>query len=192
MSTHQLIPSDYQIPLPLKRFIVSKSPASKEVLTQDVLFIGAGPAGLAGAIELANLVRLERQQNLEFPALEIGVLEKAKMLGGHCLSGAIIDPSSLLRLFPNLAEKDFPFREKVTSEAVYWLTKDYSQALPVPPAMHNKGNYLTSVCELVRWLGGKAEALGVNIFTGFAAESLIENEIGKIIGVRTTAGGLIA
>jgi electron-transferring-flavoprotein dehydrogenase len=149
----------------------------------DVLIVGAGPAGLACAIELA---RLARQHGGE---LNIGVLEKAEALGEHSLSGAVVNPRAFRELFPDLSDADFPFRGRVGKEAVYLLTADGRLRLPVPPTMHNAGHYVASLCEVVRWLGTKAEALGVNLFTGFPAASLLVNEK-RVAGVRTVATGL--
>jgi electron-transferring-flavoprotein dehydrogenase len=149
----------------------------------DVLIVGAGPAGLACAIELA---RLAQQHGRE---LNIGVLEKAAALGEHSLSGAVVDPRGFRELFPDLKDADFPLRGRVGKEAVYLLTANGRLRLPVPPTMRNEGHYVASLCEIVRWLGTKAEALGVNLFTGFPAASLLAS--GKrVAGVRTVATGL--
>src|SRR5207249_5096489 len=122
----------------------------------DVLIVGAGPAGLACAIELAKLAKADGSE------LNIGVLEKAAALGEHSLSGAVVNPRAFRDLFPDLADSDFPFRAPVGKEAVYLLTGGGRLRLPVPPTMHNRGNYVGSLCEIVRWLGARAEELGVN------------------------------
>jgi electron-transferring-flavoprotein dehydrogenase len=190
MSLKQFVPANFQPNLQLNQFILKNFNFSNDSLALDVVFVGAGPAGLAGAIELARLVRIESAKNSEFPKIEIGVLEKSQELGGHCLSGAIINPKSLLMLFPELKISDFPFRSKVSDEAVYILTENNSVSIPIPPTMHNKDNYIVSICELVRWLGSKAEELNVNIFTGFPAASLIMNNSNQVVGLRTTPTGL--
>src|SRR5256885_7730865 len=120
----------------------------------DVVIVGAGPAGLAAAIELAQLARRDGTE------LNIGVLEKAAALGEHSLSGAVVNPRAFRELFPDLQEGDFPFRGPVRKEAVYLLTADRRVRLPVPPTMRNHGNSVASLCEIVRWLGEKAAALG--------------------------------
>ncbi len=183
-------PSDYQVPFVPENFLLSGSGMSSDPMNLDVVFVGGGPAGLAGAIELARLSKLEQSVNPSFPTLEIGVLEKSQNLGGHCLSGAVINPVSLINLFPELHITDFPFREKVLSDSVYFLTQDSSFPVPTPPSMENTGNYIASICELVRWMGKQAESLGVNLFTGFPAHSLFQDSSGKFIGVRTTPSGL--
>jgi electron-transferring-flavoprotein dehydrogenase len=183
-----ILPSKHQLGLPLERLILNQPPGP-EAIEMDVLFVGAGPAGLAGAIELARLAKRDRESGGSLPELNIGVLEKAASLGEHCLSGAAVNPRSLKELFPDLAEQDFPFRQAVNAEAVYLLTKSGSIPVPTPPTMHNRGFYTASLCEMVRWLGERAEELGVNIFPGFPADALlVEGNVVK--GIRTTATGL--
>ncbi len=155
-----ILPARHQRVLPLDQFIL-KDPPSAEAVEMDVLIVGAGPAGLAGAIELA---RLGKDGGTE---LNIGVLEKAGSLGEHNLSGAVVNPRAFRELFPDLSPADFPFRQPVPGEAVYFLTESRAQRIPTPPTMHNPGYYTASICEIVRWLGERAEGLGVNLFTGF-------------------------
>lgn len=170
----------------LDGFIVENPTLDEETtVPMDVLFVGAGPAGLAGAIKLAQLVKDDEK----LKDIEIGVLEKAEALGGHTLSGAVMNPSALKELFPELSEKDFPFKNQVNSEAVYFLTENGKIRLPTPPTMKNHGNFSVSLCEVVRWMGEKAEDLGINVFTSFPADSLLMKD-GKVIGTRTTPTGL--
>jgi electron-transferring-flavoprotein dehydrogenase len=154
-----------------------------------VLFVGAGPAGLAGAIRLAQLVRQDAESGGGLGEVEIGVLEKADTLGEHNLSGAVVNPGPFRTLFPELAEEAFPFRTPVRGERVYWLGETGQRRLPTPREMRNHGHYVASICEIVRWLGEQAESLGVNLFTGFTAEGLLMEE-GKVVGVRTVPSGL--
>jgi electron-transferring-flavoprotein dehydrogenase len=188
MAQHRIIPSQHQPPLPRERFLVREPPDS-EAAPMDVLFVGAGPAGLAGAIALAQLVRRDNENGGGIGSVEIGVLEKAGALGEHTLSGAVINPGPFRELFPGLDDSAFPFRAPVRRERVYLLRDRSALRIPTPPTMRNHGNYIASLCEVVRWLGEKAEELGINVFTGFPAEALlIDGE--RVVGVRTTATGL--
>jgi len=153
------------------------------------VFVGGGPAGLAGAIELARLARADTEAGGRLGDIQIAVLEKAGALGEHCLSGAVVNPVAFRALFPGMPDSDFPFRGKVAGERVYFMTGSRAIRLPTPPTMRNHGNSVGSICEMVRWLGEKAEAAGVNVFTGFPVASLlVEGE--RVIGVRTTPSGL--
>src|SRR5216117_4042152 len=179
-----ILPAAYQPPLPLDRLLLPVgAPGAGDRMELDVLIVGAGPAGLACAIELARLAQRERSD------LNIGVLEKAGALGEHSLSGAVVNPRAFRELFPDLKDADFPFRGPVEKERVALLTARRAVTLPTPPTMHNAGNYVASLCEIVRWLGERAAALGVNVFTDFPAASLLVGE-GRVAGVRTAATGL--
>jgi len=183
-SREQFLPAQYQPALPLDRLILKDgSPGAGDRMELDVLIVGAGPAGLACAIELAQLAKGASTE------LSIGVLEKAAALGEHSLSGAVVNPRAFRELFPDMQDSDLPFRAPVRKEAVYLLTAESRLRFPTPPTMRNKGNYIASLCEIVRWLGEKAEALGVNVFTGFPGASLLVNGP-RVVGVRTAASGL--
>ena len=184
--TGKVIPAKYQPPLPLDRLLLPVGvEGAADRMELDVVIVGAGPAGLACAIALAQLARRAG----EHTELNIGVLEKAEALGEHSLSGAVVNPLPFRELFPDLKDADFPFRRPVTGEAVHLLTAHRAPRIPTPPTMHNAGNYIASLCEIVRWLGEKAEALGVNLFTGFPAASLLTEGV-RVAGVRTAATGL--
>ena len=179
-----ILPASYQPPLPLDRLVLPVgAPGAGDRMELDVVIVGAGPAGLACAIALAQLARRGGTE------LNVGVLEKAEALGEHSLSGAVVNPRAFRELFPDLKDADFPFRAPVTREAVHLLTARRAPRIPTPPTMHNGGNYIASLCEIVRWLGEQAEALGVNLFTGFPAASLL-TEGARVAGVRTAEAGL--
>ena len=177
-----VIPARHQPPLPRERLILAEAP-DDEAVPLDVAIVGGGPAGLACALELAKLAAASGEP------LEIGVLEKAGQLGEHNLSGAVVDPRPFRELFPDVPEEELPFRRRVTREAVYLLSREGSRRIPTPPTMKNHGNWVASICEIVRWMGERAEAAGVNVFAGFPVDSLLV-EGGGVRGVRTTPSGL--
>ncbi len=162
----------------------------REILEVDVLFVGAGPASLAGAIRLQQLVEQHNQEAAPSDQLEplVAVLEKGAELGAHALSGAVLDPRSLRELFPH-DWQEIPFEGKVEQEQLLWMTGKRSWSIPVPPMLENEGKYVASLGRLVKWMGGKAEAAGVEIFNGFPAVSpLLEDD--RVVGVRTGDQGL--
>ena len=160
----------------------------REVMEFDVIIVGAGPAGLAAACRLRQLAT---DAGCE---LSVAVLEKGAEIGAHILSGAVLDTSALDELFPDWKERGAPVTTAVANEKVSLLTSA-TRAITVPapfvpPSLHNRGNYVISAGDLCRWLGEQAEALGVDIFPNFAAQSLALDEQGHVKGVITGDMGL--
>lgn len=154
---------------------------SREKIDFDVLFVGAGPANLAGAI---HLMQLAGQQGLQ---LEVAIIEKGSDVGAHSLSGAILNPSALKELLPEYRTAGCPIEVDVRGDGLYFLTETSHYSVPfVPSYMRNEGFHIISQSRFVRWLGAQAEALGVNIFPGFAGqEVLYRDNDNTVIGIRT-------
>ena len=161
-----VLPVRHQPPLPRERMIVTDAPDA-EAIEMDVVIVGAGPAGLACAIELARLIQKDTEAGGTLGETQIAVLDKASALGEHNLSGAVVNPRAFRELFPELKDGDFPFRDTVGKESVVVLTETGHIPIPTPPPMHNAGNFTASISEICRWLGDRAEGLGVNVFPGF-------------------------
>src|SRR5579863_3457097 len=155
---------------------------AREAMEFDVVIVGAGPAGLAAAIRLKQLA----------PNTSVVVVEKGSEVGAHILSGAVIDPIGLDQLLPEWRNEDAPVRTPVTSDRFYVLGSSGAVRIPnmlMPPLMSNHGNFIVSLGEVCRYLGQKAEALGVEIYPGFAAaEVLFEN--GAVAGIATGDMGI--
>ena len=152
---------------------------SRESMEYDVVIVGAGPSGLSTAIKLRQLC-LENQCDIS-----VCVLEKGSEVGAHILSGAVLEPRALNELFPDWKDRGAPLNTPVTSDQFLFLTQKNSFKLPTPPQMNNHGNFIISLGNLCRWLAEQAEALGVEIYPGFAASEILFNEDGSVKGVAT-------
>ncbi|MBR0897547.1 electron transfer flavoprotein-ubiquinone oxidoreductase [Bradyrhizobium tropiciagri] len=156
----------------------------RESMEFDVVIVGAGPSGLSAAIRLKQLN----------PELSVVVVEKGSEVGAHILSGAVIDPSGLDKLVPDWREDaDCPLKTQVTSDRFYWATSQGWFRIPnfiMPPLMHNHHNYIGSLGTVCRWLAPKAEALGVEIYPGFAAAEVLYDDKGAVRGIATGDMGI--
>ncbi len=158
----------------------------REKIDFDVLFVGGGPACLAGAI---RLMQLASEKNM---ALEVALIEKGAEIGSHSLSGAVLNPIALKELLPDYHKIACPVESTVKGDGFYFLTQKKQYRIPlIPRYMHNKGFLIISLSKFTKWLGNIAENLGVNIFPGFAGkEVLYAKDQRTIIGVRTGDKGL--
>ena len=157
--------------------------SERESMPYDVVIVGAGPAGLTAAIRLKQLAAEAGSE------LSVCVLEKGSEVGAHILSGAVVDPRAMDELIPDWRDTDCPLAQTPVTDNYHWvLTKKGKINLPhlwTPPFLHNKGAYTVSLANLCRWLAGRAEELGVEIFPGFAAAEILFHDDGRVMGVAT-------
>ncbi len=176
-------PSDYPPPFDPNEFVAA--PAGEPEIEVGVLIVGAGPAGLACAIRLGQLLEDAPELAERLGEVPVAVLEKGKQPGSHLLSGAVVNPRSLRRLFKGRLRTDqIPFHERVEHESVYFLTPKRAMRIPTPPTMRNHGNYVASLSQLGRWLAEQAEEAGATILPETSATTLLASD-GRVRGVRT-------
>ena len=158
---------------------------TREALDVDVLIVGGGPAGMSAALRLAQLQKAAGSE-----PLAVAVLEKAREVGAHMLSGAVLDVSALRDLVPDFRERGAPLVADVHHDRVYFLTRGSQLAFPfIPPPLKNHGNAIVSLSRFVKWLGTLVEAEGIDVFTGFPASELLYDE-SRVVGVRTADRGI--
>ncbi|MDB5480919.1 MAG: electron transfer flavoprotein-ubiquinone oxidoreductase [Caulobacteraceae bacterium] len=162
---------------------MANDPAPREAMDFDVVIVGAGPAGLSAAIRLKQLA----------PDLSVVLVEKGSEVGAHILSGAVVDPIGIDSLLPSWRDEDSPLQQPVLDDRFYWLTSNSAVRLPnilMPPLMSNQGNFIVSLGDVCRWLGRKAEALGVEVYPGFAATEVLYGDVGEVLGIATGDMGI--
>src|SRR4051794_31310824 len=173
-----------------EEFIAAPTDPEDERIEVGVVIVGGGPGGLACANRLMQLLAEDEGLMESLGEVPVALIEKGKTTGSHLLSGGMMHPSAMKRLFPDMAEEDWPTFGPVEKDRVYFMTRKRAlPLLPTPPPFRNRGNHVTSVAQLGRFLGQQAEDAGVYILPETAAYKLIVED-GKVLGVRTGDKGL--
>ena len=186
MRSHAVRPADHPPPVDVVgEFVTVPTDPEGERIEVGVVIVGGGPAGLACAIRLMQLLETEPALAEALGEVPVALVEKGKATGSHLLSGAMMKPSAMRRLFPGLDEREWPTYGTVAKDDVYLMTRRRALRLPrVPPPFRNHGNHVTSVAQLGRWLGRRAEEAGVYVLPETAAVKLLVED-GVVLGVRT-------
>jgi electron-transferring-flavoprotein dehydrogenase len=178
-------PADFPPPFRTADYVTAPSDPPEERIDVGVLIVGAGPAGLACGIRLGQLLEDAPEVRERLGEVPVAILEKGKQAGSHLLSGAVVNPRSLRRLFKGRKRLDeMPFYGPVEHESVHFLTNKSALRIPAPPTMKNEGNYVASLSRLGRWLAEQAEEAGAMLLPETAAEKLLVSD-GRARGVRT-------
>jgi electron-transferring-flavoprotein dehydrogenase len=177
-------PADFPPPFDPEEFVAEPSDPADERIEVGALVVGAGPAGLAAAIRLAQLLEQRPDMRERLGEVPVAVVEKGKAPGAHLLSGAVVNPRAFRQLFPGIHSADLPFRAAVVREGLYYLTSKRAVRIPAPPTMWNHGNYVGSLAEMAGWMAERAEELGVTIVPETVARKLLLAG-GRVVGVRT-------
>jgi len=178
-------PAEFPPPFRTADYVAAPSDPPEERIDVGVLIVGAGPAGLACGIRLGQLLEDAPEVRERLGEVPVAILEKGKQAGSHLLSGAVVNPRSLRRLFKGRKRLDeMPFYGPVEHESVYFLTNKSALRIPAPPTMKNEGNYVASLSRLGRWLAEQAEEAGAMLLPETAAEKLLVSD-GRARGVRT-------
>src|SRR6266446_303514 len=163
---------------------MSEERVQREQMEYDVVIVGAGPSGLAASIRLKQLAAAAERE------IAVCVVEKGSEVGAHILSGAVFEPRALGELIPDWREQGAPLLTPAAEDRFLLLTASRALRLPMPPQMRNHGNYIISLGNLCRWLAQQAEALGVEIYPGFAAAEILYDAAGRVRGVATGDMGI--
>jgi electron-transferring-flavoprotein dehydrogenase len=177
-------PADYPPPFDAAEVLVAPSDPPDERIDIGLLIVGAGPAGLACAIRFGQLLEGAPELAERLGDVPVAVVEKGKQAGSHLLSGAVVNPRALRRLFRGRDVRELPFYGAVEAESVYFLTPKAKTRIPAPPTMRNHGNYVASLSQLGRFLAEEAESAGATILPETAADKLLV-EGGRVLGIRT-------
>src|SRR2546421_9464189 len=170
----------------------------RESLEMDVVFVGAGPANLSGALHLARLVAEHneavasgKREGKSLGEIQIAVIEKGSSVGAHILSGAVMDPRGLAELMPDFIEQGAPLESPVKEDHFLYLTGKRAIRSPItPPPLKNHGYYIVSLNRLTAWLGEKCEEAGINIFPEFPGAEMLYDDDDRVVGVRTGDKGI--